>query len=299
MNLRQLRFFVAVAEELHFGRAADRLGMTQPPLSQAIIALEEELGVTLFARTKRSVALTPVGEHWLPRVRALIAEADELPGYARQLARGEVGSLKLGFVTTADYNVLPQLISRYGAAYPDVKVSLREMTSDLQVEALLQGEINVGVIIPSAETAHGSLAYRPLMREPLVAVIPESWAASGELDCAPGALRLADLAERPLVIFPRRSAPAFHDLVTDYYARHGVAPRIGQEAIQMQTIISLVSAGMGVSFAPLSLTNLGRAGVRYVQLADDAPELETGLTWRRDDPSPTLRRLVEIADVQH
>lgn len=295
MNLRRLKFFVTVAEELHFGRAAERLCMTQPPLSQAILALEEELSVTLFKRTKRNVALTPVGEHLLSHVSKLLEEVEALPALARQLARGEIGSLKLGFVTTADYNLLPELISHYGATYPEVKVSLKEMTSDLQIEALMQGDINAGLIIPLHQTLHSSLDYLPLLHEPLMAAVPEDWVRSGRVDVSEGRLRIQDVADEPLVLFPRRSAPAFHDVITTYFVANGLQPTIGQEAIQMQTIISLVSAGMGIALVPGSLRRLGRVGVRYVSLEGKPPVIETGLVWRRDDPSPTVLRLVEIA----
>ena len=295
MNLRQLRFFVTVAEELHFGRAAERLCMTQPPLSQAILALEQELSVSLFRRTKRHVALTPVGEHLLAHATRLLAEAEAFPGLARQLARGEIGSLRLGFVTTADYSLLPELVSRYDATYPDVKVSLREMTSDVQIQALLQGEIDAGLIIPLHATLHASLAYLRLIREPLVLAIPEGWLDSGRLKPFNDRLRLQDIAGEPLIIFPRSSAPAFHDLITSYFTRNGIEPTIGQEAIEMQTIISLVSAGMGVALVPGSLKKLGRFGVRYIALQGDPPLIETGISWRREDPSPTVKRFVEIA----
>jgi DNA-binding transcriptional LysR family regulator len=297
MDLRQLRHFATVAEELHFGRAAERLGMTQPPLSQSILALERELGVSLFTRTRRSVALTPVGEQWLAHVRKLLDEAAALPGIARRLSKGEIGSLRLSFVSTADYSLLPTLVSRYRRSFPEVQVSLREATSDLQVEALLDGGIDAGLIIPPPHaTLHASLAYLPLLREPLVAAVPEDWRGTGGADA--GTLRLADLLDEPLIVFPRRSAPAFHDIITGYYAANGAEPRIGQEAIQMQTIISLVSAGMGIALVPDSLRRLGRAGVRYLALADGPPRIETGLVWRRDDLSPTLRRFIDIAAFQ-
>lgn len=298
MDLRQLRYFVTVAEELHFGRAAARLGMTQPPLSQAILALEQELGVSLFTRTKRSVALTPVGGQWLRHVRSLLDEAAALPGIARRLARGEIGTLKLAFVSTADYNVLPALVSRYRELLPEVRISLEEATSDVQVATLLEGGIDAGLIIPPPRAAlHASLAYLPLLREPLVAAVPEDWSRTGRVDARGDVLRLAEVLEEPLILFPRRIAPAFHDLVTGYYALNGAGPRFGQEAIQMQTIISLVSAGMGIALVPESLRRLGRAGVRYLTLEGEPPRIETGLAWRRDDASPTVRRLIEIASL--
>lgn len=296
MDLRQLRYFITVAEELHFGRAAARLNMTQPPLSQTILALEEEIGVELFTRTKRSVALTPAGTQWLDHVRKVLDEAGALPGIARQLARGTMGSLKLAFVSTADYSLLPALLGRYKTGYPGVQIALQEATSDVQVEALLNGDIHAGLIIPPSQASlHASLAYLPLLQEELVAAVPEEWVASGRLDLCGGALDIKGALPEPLIIFPRRSAPAFHDLITGYYAANGAVPRIGQEAIQMQTIISLVSAGMGIALVPESLHNLGRTGVCYLKLSGTPPRIETGLVWRRDDPSPALRHLIDIA----
>lgn len=296
MDLRQLRYFTTVAEELHFGRAATRLNMTQPPLSQTILALEEEIGVELFMRTKRSVALTPAGTQWLDHVRKVLDEAGALPGIARQLARGTLGSLKLAFVSTADYSLLPTLLGRYKVDHPDVQIALQEATSDVQIEALLSGDIHAGLIIPPPQASiHASLAYLGLLQEDLVAAVPEEWVASGRLDLSSGALDIKGAPSEPLIIFPRRSAPAFHDLITGYYAANGTVPFIGQEAIQMQTIISLVSAGMGIALVPQSLQNLGRTGVRYLKLSGTPPRIETGLVWRREDPSPTLRHLIDIA----
>lgn len=297
MDLRHLRYFVAVAEELHFGRAAIRLRMTQPPLSQAILALEEELGVALFARTRRSVALTPVGREWLGHVRRLLDDATALPGIARRLARGELGALRLAFVSTADYSVLPPILSRYRAAYPEVVVALREATGDFQIEALLAGEIDAGMIVaPHGTSPHVSLSYRPLIQEPLIAAVPQAWIEAGRPGFAGRLLKRRTIVETPLILFPRRSAPAFHDIIMGYYAAQDATPLVAQEAIQMQTIISLVSAGMGIALVPRSLTNLGRVGVRYLPLEQPAPEIETGLAWRTADRSPVLLRFLALLE---
>lgn len=298
MEVRQLRHFVAIAETLHFGRAAEALGMTQPPLSQSIQALERELGADLFARTRRSVALTPFGADWLPHVRAALDAIERLPDSARRLRDGEAGRLDLSFVSTADYSVLPDLVRRYGTQFPAVDITLTEATSDVQIAALLRGEGTAGVIIPPAGGAPAGLAYRRLLVEPLVAAVPEAWLESGRLSCVDGRLSAQAMIAAPLIIFPWRSAPGFHDLVTGYYAAHGAQARICQEAIQMQTIISLVSASMGVAFVPDSMRNLARTGVRYVALEGQAPVLETGLVWRVDDATPTLRRFLELASAE-
>ncbi len=297
MDIRQLKHFRAVAETLHFGRAAESLGMTQPPLSQSILRLEQELGAALFVRTKRSVALTPFGAQWLVPVRTALDSVNALPDVARRLRDGEAGRLELSFVSTADYSILPALVRRYAALYPDVEIALIEATSDVQIAALLDGQGQAGIIIPPAEGAlPRSLLYRKLVSEPLIAAVPESWLAEKRLSLRAGKLPPEGLIEAPLVIFPRRSAPAFHDLVLDYYIAHGAQARIAQEAIQMQTIISLVSAGMGIALVPASLRNLARTGVRYVDLPEDAPSLETGLVWRRGDATPTLGRFLAVVD---
>lgn len=299
-DLRQWRYFVAVADERHFGRAAERLSMTQPPLSQAIRALEDALGVALFARTKRSVELTAVGAALLPDVRRLIAAADALPPLAQSLARGEAGSLALAFVSTADYGLLPQLLREFGARYPHVRLQLAEATSDVQIEELAAGRIDAGLVIPPVPPRHAaSLSYLPVLREPLVVAMPaEAAEAADAADAADAAadapVRIADIASLPLVIFPRRLAPGFYDIITGCYGAAGVTPRIGQEAIQMQTIVSLVSAGMGVALVPQSLRNLRRTGVVYRALADPAPVVETGLVWRTDDVSPVLAGFIDV-----
>lgn len=296
MDTRQLRHFAAVAEVLHFGRAARQLNMTQPPLSQSIMALERELGAPLFVRSKRSVALTPFGEQWLVHVRDALASVGALPELARRLRDGEAGRLELSFVSTADYSILPDLVRRYAALYPAVEMTLTEATSDVQIAALLDGRGHVGIVIPPAGGAlPAPLSYRRLMSEPLVVAVPERWIEEERLSLVGGQASPSAVIGAPLIIFPRRSAPAFYDLVTGYFTAHGGEARIVQEAIQMQTIISLVSAGMGVALVPASLRSLARTGVRYVDLQGTAPSLETGIAWRRDDITPTLERFLHIA----
>ncbi|WP_369062599.1 LysR family transcriptional regulator [Caulobacter sp. 73W] len=289
METRQLRHFAAVADTLHFGRAAERLRMTQPPLSQSIMALEKTLGEPLFVRTKRSVRLTPFGEQWLPQVQAALAALDALPDSAHRLRSGLSGHLSLSFVSTADYSVLPDLVRRYAEAFPDVEIRLVEATSDVQIPAIVGGERHAGIIIPPHDRVLPEpLAYRRLVSEPLIAAVPAAWIGDGVLP-------QEAILDAPLILFPRTVAPAFHDLVTSYFAAHGRPVRIVQEAIQMQTIISLVSAGLGIALVPASLRNLARAGVRYVDL-QNPPVLETGLAWRRDDDTPTLREMLQLLD---
>jgi len=310
-DLRQLRYFVAVAEEQHFGRAAARLSMTQPPLSQAIRALEETLGVELFARTRRSVELTAVGADLLPEVRRLLASAQALRPLAQSLARGEAGVLALAFVSTADYGLLPLLLRDFGARYPRVRLQLAEATSDVQVEELVAGRIDTGLVIAPLPPRHAAqLSYLPIAREPLVvAMLSELSArlagATGPTsaidpidptgaDWIDEPVSLRELADVPLVVFPRHLAPGFYDTIMDCYGAAGLAPVVGQEAIQMQTIVSLVSAGMGVALVPQSLRHLRRTGVVYRPLAGTVPMIETGLVWRSAEVSPVLAAFIEI-----
>lgn len=301
MDLRQLRYFVAVAEERHFGRAAQRLSMTQPPLSQQIRALEASLGAPLFVRTNRSVELTAVGRQLLPEVRRILADADALPAFAQGLAHGEVGTLSLGFVSTADYGILPPLLREFGERYPRVRLQLLEATSDVQVEALMDGRIDAGLFIPPVPARYANeLSYLPIVREPLMLALPAGRGmAAGDdnvADTQPGApVSLADFADEPLVIFPRRVAPAFYDIIMGCYAALGLTPRVGQEAIQMQTIVSLVSAGMGVALVPQSLCHLRRTGVTYRALRETSTLIETGLLWRTAEVTPVLEGFLETA----
>ncbi|MGV2289656.1 LysR family transcriptional regulator [Trinickia sp. YCB016] len=306
-DLRQLRYFVAVAEERHFGRAAARLSMTQPPLSQAIRALEETLGVELFARTKRSVELTAVGADLLPEVRRLLASADGLRPLAQSLARGEAGVLSLAFVSTADYGLLPNLLRDFGTRYSRVRLQLAEATSDVQIEELVAGRIDAGLVISPLPPRHAAqLSYLPIAREPLVIAMSTEAAEQagcrrdrGQLaDWADEPVSLAALADAPLVIFPRRLAPGFYDIIMDCYDAAKLTPRIGQEAIQMQTIVSLVSAGMGVALVPQSLRNLRRTGVVYRPLVGAVPVVETGLAWRTAEVSPVLAGFIDIVRAQ-
>lgn len=288
VDLRRLRHFVAVAEHLHFGRAAAALGVSQPPLSRSIQALEQALGTPLFARTKRSVKLTAAGRALLPEARQLARQVDALRRGAHRLAAGEIGNIALGFISAAAYNVLPELLPAFRRRYPGVRLTLQEATSDLQVAGLRAGDLDLGLLLPPLDDL--ALDYVPVFREPLVAALP---AATHRR--APAKLALKSLASAPFILFPRRSAPGLHDLVVSFCRRAGFSPRVEQEAIQMQTIVSLVAAGMGVALVPASLQHLRRTGVVYRPLVEASPAVEVGLAWRRDNDSPALAEFVATA----
>ena len=289
MELRHLRYFVAVAEALSFSRAARALNISQPPLSRQIRALEEELGTALFARTKRSVQLTPAGAALLPEARRLLRDADGLRAGARRLAAGEVGSLALGFISVAAYNVLPELAPEFRRRHPGVKLTLQEATSDVLLAALRQGELDLGLVLPPVDAP--GLEYAPLVDDALIAALP-----AGSVHArAKGPIPLASLADEPFVLFPRKVGASLYDAIVGACRRAGFAPRVEQEAIQMQTIVSLVAARMGVALVPASLEHLRRTGVVYRPLAEAGPEVEIGMAWRAGDAAPAVRAFVALA----
>ncbi|MBI3283603.1 MAG: LysR family transcriptional regulator [Burkholderiales bacterium] len=291
LELRQLRYFLAVAEEMHFGRAAARLHMTQPPLSQAIQALESSLGAALFKRTTRNIALTPAGLALLPEARRLLQQAASLPQLVQRAAAGSSGHLSLAFVSIADYSILPPTLREFRRSHPDVSIELREATSDVQLEALEKGELDAGFLIPPLpEKLQHLLHYRKVLSEPLMLAVPETLAAG-----RPG-ISLEDCQGLPLILFPRKIAPALHDAILGCFHTAGLTPAIGQKAIQMQTIVSLVSAGMGIALVPQSVSNLQRPGVRYHPLSGAGAVVEIGLAWRKDNPSAVLQAFLQLLE---
>ncbi len=284
MELRQLRYFVAVAETLNFGRAAATLNMSQPPLSRQIKAFEAELGTTLFNRTTRGVRLSAAGVALLGEARRLLRDADAIAAGAYALGRGEMGTVRLGFISTAAYNVLPRVLPDFHRRRPAVRLHLQEATSDAQTAMLRTDELDVGVVIPPVRGA--DLSYRALLREPLMAALParRRW---------PRRVILATLARESFVLFPRKAAAGLYDLIVGHCRDAGFTPRIEQEAIQMSTIVSLVAAGMGVAIVPASLRHMRRAGVVYRSLGEPVPMMELGVAWRRVQAEPAVTAFID------
>ncbi len=292
IDMRAWRQFAAVAQELHFGRAAQRLHITQPPLTQGIAALERNLGLRLFDRTQRSVQLTAAGAALLPEVLDLLARAQALPGRARAAAAGELGRLRLAFVSTVGFGLLPQWVRAFRAQWPGVQLELIEATGDVQLDALERGDIDAGLLLHSPGQVPPGLAHLCVAREPLVLALPEGHA----LAAVHVPLDWAALLEVPLVIFPRRSLASLYDAIVALYHAAGCTPRVAQEAIQMQTIVNLVSAELGVAWVPASVRQFQRQGVFYRDMATHAavPWCETSLVWRSGHDVPALARWTEF-----
>ncbi|WP_043101581.1 LysR family transcriptional regulator [Pseudomonas aeruginosa] len=290
MELRHLRYFIAVAEELHFGRAAERLGISQPPLSQQIQALEEEIGARLFERTNRRVELTDAGRLFLDESRQVLAQVDKAVLLARRAHLGELGELKIGFTSSAPFtSTIPSSIHAFRKAYPEVHLDLQEMSSRQVLRALLEESLQVGVIRPLAlpDTVHSV----ELFREPLVAVLrADHPLAAGSED----GLAIAALAEEPFVFFPRSYGTGLYDQVIALTRQAGFSPRIAQEASEAMTIIGLVSAGMGVSILPASFRRTRVDGVVYRTLGDPEATTAVWLVRRQNEGSPLALSFIDL-----
>ena len=288
IELRVWRQFLAVAEELHFGRAAVRLHMSQPPLTQAIALLEQRLQVMLFERTKRYVALTPAGAALVPEVRDLLQRAQALPPYARAAATGELGRLRLGFVSTVGFALLPEWVRALRECHPGVQLELVEATGDVQLLALERGEMDAGFMLHAPGFAPPALICQRITSEPLIVALPQQHALASQVQ-----LTLDDVLTQPLVIFPRHIAPSLYDAVFALYHGAGRLPQVAQEAIQMQTIVNLVSAGLGLAWVPASVQQFQRPGVVYRSVQGPVPQCETSLVWAR--ASPVVDRFLAFA----
>ncbi|MDT0345994.1 LysR family transcriptional regulator [Streptomyces litchfieldiae] len=293
MELRQLRYFLAVAEELHFGRAAERLGITQPALSQQIKRLENDLGARLLTREARRVSLSAAGAAFLPEARETLARAGRAARVARRTAAGQAGRVILGFVGSATDELLPRALPALRARHPELRLVLREMTSSEQVAALRRGDLDLGLLRPPSPPVPG-LRTRLVAREPLVAAVPGDHALAERAVLTP-----ADLAGEPFVLFPRERGPWLYDLIVDYCrAGGGAPPRVAQEAVMMQTITALVAAGLGLALVPSSQRAVVRRGVVFRPLADP-PMADLAVTWPENEPTPAssaaLAALVEAA----
>ena len=289
MNFQRLRYFVVVAEELNFSRAAERLHMAQPPLSYQIKRLEEELGAQLFHRTKRSVRLTDAGRLLLVEARGLLVHAEQTASVVHRVGQGEVGRLSVGFVPSAANRILPPLLRTFGERFPSVELLLREVDPDRLLGSLGDGRVDVGFLYLPFEA--DSLDSRPVSREPFVAALPDTHPLADE-----PRVTLEALAEEPFVLTPRYQGAGLRDKIVAHCRRAGFEPRVVQEAWLMQTTVSLVAGGIGVTLVPASLQNLQRTGVVYKQIEGMSPEIELGVVWPRDDPSAVLRAFLGVVE---
>ncbi|NPD16111.1 LysR family transcriptional regulator [Xinfangfangia sp. D13-10-4-6] len=280
MDLRRFRYFVVCAEELHFTRAARRIGIAQPPLSQQIQLLEKEVGTRLFHRLTRGVELTPAGEAFLTDARNVLDMAERAMTSARQIGRGERGSIKIGFTSSASFNpFVPGTISRFRAENPDVEVVLDENTTRVSLQNLRNGKLDIAFLRPAPGEVH-DLRVQHLFHEEMRIALPASHPLANETR-----LKLSMLATDPFVLYPRTNGQALYDAIVAGCQNAGFSPRIVQEAPQMASTVSLVAAGVGVTLVPESMCQLQSSGVVYREIVGAKPTAALSLVQRERPPS--------------
>jgi DNA-binding transcriptional LysR family regulator len=288
VELRHLRYFVAVAEELNFGRAARRLNIAQPPLSRQIRDLEREVGTPLFERGPRGVELTHAGRAFLPEARLTLGQAERAQRTAMRAASGETGRLRVGFVEAATHSgILPDVLSFFRMHLPGIGLSLLEMDSPQQAEAFRDGRIDLGILSSVPPDAERWLLAEPVYSEPLVLAVPQVHPLAGRKRFV-----LRDLAAESFVLTPRYVGPTLYDDVIARCREAGFSPRVAQEAAGWHTIVSLVSAGVGVAFVPVSLSRLQLSGVAYRPMRDLDVHLALSAVWKQGEKSPVRERFV-------
>ena len=287
ISLDYLRYFLAVAEELHFGRAAERVGITQPALSQQIQRLEAEVGVELFHRTKRRVELSAGGEAMLEHARRALGDVDAGIDAARRGARGESGHLTVGFLESAASTIVPAAVRRFNAEHPAVGLTLRELSVGAQLHGLRAGSLDLGIVRPPIDD--DELVLEPILEEALVVAAPEGHPFAGRRRVTPGSL-----AGEPLVMLSREVVPGLYDQITALQRRHGEGAIIAQEATSIVAVLGLVAAGLGVSLLPASVRSLDRSGVAFTTLSN-SPRSSMLAVWRREDRSPLTQGFLAAA----
>jgi len=287
LELRHLRYFAILAEELHFGRAAKRLGIAQPPLSQQIRRLEELVGARLLDRTSRRVQLTDAGRSFQVEAARVLAGAEAAVEAARRASRGEAGTLRVAFAATVMFLALPQIIREFRDRYPRVQLDLREMPTGPQLAALLEGDIDLGFVREPEPEA--SLEIVTVMREPLRIAMHK-----GHRLARRARVSVADLATEPFVLFPQDLAPGLHRQVMTLCREAGFAPRVVEESRELYTSVSLVEAGIGVSILPASVEKLGWKHVRYLPIPGASGATRIAAAWRKDRDRPVLQAFMGV-----
>lgn len=286
MELRHLRHFLAVASELHMGRAARVLGMAQPPLSQSIARLEKELGVRLFERANRRLALTAAGAAFVADAQASIRHAEAARAIARQAADGNAGEVRIGFVSAALYEQLPARLPRLRETFPGIQPRLSELSTNEQLAALAEGKLDIGFVHPPLGTQE-RLDMLEFPEEESLAVLPD--------DGRTGGITLAEVAALGLILFPAAQGPVLHARILDAFTRAGLAAPVVQEASRALTMLSLVSAGLGVALLPRSTQRLAFAGTRYAPINDATlPAMSLAMVRRRAPQAPAIRKVWQL-----
>jgi DNA-binding transcriptional LysR family regulator len=287
MELRHLRYFVAVAEESHFGRAARKLFISQPPLSRQIRDLEEELGLELLERSRHQVRLTDAGREFLDGARQTLAQAERAVGRAKQAALGRTGFLSIGYIPTGDLGVIPKVLRPFRKQHPHVQLELRSLPITPQVDELRRERIHVGFLRVPVHAP--DLKIERIYTESLILAIQEKHPLARQRE-----LRLSSLSSEPFLMFPRRLAPNYHDELIGFFRSAGFSPTIEHEVESLQTQLALVSAGLGLALLPSSVREIRRSGVAYRDLAEPVPSVEMAVAYLERNRSEVLSQFLEV-----
>ncbi|WP_347268224.1 LysR substrate-binding domain-containing protein [Paracoccus sp. (in: a-proteobacteria)] len=285
-NLRTLRYFIVLAEELHFGRAAARLNMSQPPLSQQIRQLEEQLGADLFRRSHHGVTLTPAGLAFREQVPLVFEQLERAVSTARLTARGQIGRLEIGVISSSLVGVVPAALEAFRIRHPDVEWQLHELTPQRQIEALLERRLDICLFRLPSE--HEGLCREVIMQEDLMVALPSDHALARR-----PALRLADLHDQPFVMFGLNQS-RFADFLYQCCVQAGFTPQIRQQVVEVQSLLSLVGANMGVALLPASMQRMAQPNVAFRRILPAPPQVPLYAIYREGDPLPTLAHFLTI-----
>ncbi|MFG2604815.1 LysR family transcriptional regulator [Streptomyces sp. NPDC048514] len=288
LPLAQLHAFVVLAEELHFGYAAARLGIAQPPLSQQIRRLEDKVGHPLFSRRPGRVTLTPAGRELLPAARRALTGLEAGLAATRAVGSGRAGRLRIGFAASLALTVLPGLLRTFRHQFPGVHLDIHEMTTAPQLAALHDHSIDIGLLRepPTHET---ELAFKTVLTEPFVAVLPSTHPLAAQRT-----VQLGQLADSPFVLLPRAVGPQLHDQITALCTAAGFTPQIAQHAVEWQTVCALVGTGLGVSIAPASIRRIRLKGVAFRRIEPATARTRVAVAWRDSDHNPLVAHLLAI-----
>jgi Transcriptional regulator len=287
MELRHLIYFITVAEELHFGRAAERLQMTQPPLSKQIQQLEDEMGVVLFKRNKRHVELTTAGEFFLSEARQVIAQLDQAVETAQRAQRGEFGRLVIGFVGSATYDILPQFIREYRHKFPHVAVILHELSTPQQVSALIGGRIDLGLLHPPISSS--LIETVPVKR----GVAALSLSKNDPL-AKKNKISIEDLRNKSFIVVSREIWPGLYDEFLSLFKDAGFRPKIVQEATEYQMVVGLVSAGIGIGVVPATAEKLFNLEVVYREIESHPLRAVLSMAHLKKNENPALKQFISL-----
>lgn len=291
LQIHQLRYFIAVAEHLHFGNAAKQLNMSQPPLSQQIKKLEDSLQVKLFNRTKRKVELTPAGKLFLNEAYKIMEQIELSTDKIKQHSKGEIGELVLGYSSYSIFDVLPMILTEFYKRFPTVDVKLKHLSTSEQLEAFKNSNIQVGLLCPPIDQTH--LTVELIYRQPFIAALPSDYPLLKQMKG--DSLDVEDLSNSPFILTPRNIGTGYYDSIINICIAANFSPHIIQEVNDLHELISLVSTGLGVSIVPKSLIQYKKSGVVFKKLNDDQFRVDTALVYKCAETSPVVYNFIKLA----